>query len=315
MILEEKQDMKQKFTSLVSKPSYFRWGFFMMMAINFIFYFLHIGQDQLYVVYIISTIFMGIGFYNRSYLFLFIVTTLVVGSRFIQGPGPKHVSDFIILELSYFIIMYISVGLMKHAQKISKDSFELILALSNALDSRDSSTYHHSHNVAKYAVEIAKKMKLSDPMIDVIYKGGLLHDIGKIGVAENILNKPGRLTSDEYSAIKEHPVIGHDMIKHVADFGESGILDIVLYHHERYDGKGYPIGLKENEIPLTARIMALADSFDAMTSKRVYRDEMVLENALLEIKRNKGKQFDPEITDVFLSLFDKAGEGARGEIL
>jgi putative nucleotidyltransferase with HDIG domain len=307
--------MTKKFTSLVNKPSYFRWGFFMMMAINFIFYFLHIGQDQLYVFYIIATIFMGIGFFNKSYFFLLMVTTLVVTSRFFQSDGPKNLPDYLILELSYFIIMYISVGLMKHAQKISKDNFELILALSNALDSRDSSTYHHSYNVAKYAVEIAKKMKLPDAMIDVVYKGGLLHDIGKIGVPENILNKAGRLTNDEYTAIKEHPVIGHDMIKHVADFGGNGILDIVLYHHERYDGKGYPKGLKQHEIPLTARIMALADSFDAMTSKRVYRDEIGLENALLEIRRNKGKQFDPEITDVFLSLFDKEGEGDRGEIL
>lgn len=139
--------------------------------------------------------------------------------------------------------------------------------------------------------------------LKVIYKGGILHDIGKIGIPENILLKPGSLTNEEYYIIKNHPSIGFDMVKHVSDFNENGVLDIVLYHHERYDGKGYPKGLSGTEIPLFARIMAIADSFDAMTSKRVYRNEIDLENTLIDIERNKGTQFDPEITDVFLSIF------------
>lgn len=106
-------------------------------------------------------------------------------------------------------------------------------------------------------------------------------------------------------------MIGYDMIKHVSDFIENGILEIVLHHHERYDGKGYPFGLKGDQIPLGARIIAIADTFDAMTSKRVYRNEIDLESTLVEIEKNKGLQFDPEITDVFLSLFDRNNQYNR----
>lgn len=194
---------------------------------------------------------------------------------------------------------------MKNYQKIKEGNLELTMALAKALDSRDTYTLHHSENVAKYAVDTAKKMGLSKDICDVIYIGGLLHDIGKIGIPEYILTKPGKLTDDEYAIIKNHPNIGYEMIKHVSNFNENGILDIVLYHHERYDGNGYPNGLKGDQIPLIARIVAIADTFDAMTSRRVYRPELDLEYTLNEICKNKGTQFDPEITDVFLSLFQK----------
>ncbi|MFC6604051.1 HD-GYP domain-containing protein [Ectobacillus funiculus] len=194
---------------------------------------------------------------------------------------------------------------MKNYQKIKESKLELIKTLVNALDSRDSYTLHHSENVAHFSLEIAKKMKLSKSLCDVIHKGGLLHDIGKIGIPEHILTKTGKLTDEEYNIIKSHTDIGYEMIKHVSDFNENGILDIVLYHHERYDGKGYPKGLKGTEIPLVARIVAIADMFDAMTSRRVYRSELNLEYTLNEIRKNKGTQFDPEIADIFLSLFEK----------
>lgn len=125
----------------------------------------------------------------------------------------------------------------------------------------------------------------------------------KSGFPEHILMKTGRLTEDEYEIIKSHTTIGYEMIKHIGDFHHNGVLDIVLYHHERYDGKGYPTGLKDRQIPLFARIVAVADTFDAMTTKRVYRDEIELESTLNEIRKNKGTQFDPEIVDIFLSLF------------
>ena len=117
--------------------------------------------------------------------------------------------------------------------------------------------------------------------------------------------KNGKLTNEEYEEIKTHPTIGYNMIKHVADFHKNGILDMVLYHHERYDGKGYPAGLKGNQIPLYARIAAVADTFDSMTTKRVYREELSLDYTLNEIQKNKGTQFDPEIVDTFLSLFER----------
>jgi putative nucleotidyltransferase with HDIG domain len=300
--------MKNKMNKWLENPAFFRYGFFILMLLNYILYFNHFNQNHLYVFYILATIFLGIGFYSKPPLFLILVTTLVVISRYLHAPELTTLVSLLLLEATYMIIMFISVSLMKSNQKIKEDQLELILALSKALDSRDTYTSNHSTNVAKYASEIAKKMKLPQNDIEIIYKGGILHDIGKIGIPENILLKPGSLTNDEYHIIKNHPNIGYEMIRHVSDFNETGVLDIVLYHHERYDGKGYPRGLSGTEIPLVARIMAIADSFDAMTSKRVYRNEIDLENTLIEIKKNKGTQFDPEITDVFLSLFNNDKE-------
>ena len=194
---------------------------------------------------------------------------------------------------------------MKYVHKVREDELELTTVLANALDSRDSYTLNHSENVAKYSVQIAEKLKLSKECCAIIRKGALLHDIGKIGISEHILMKNGKLTNEEYEEIKVHPTIGYNMIKHVADFHKNGILDMVLYHHERYDGKGYPAGLKGNQIPLYARIAAVADAFDAMTTKRVYREELSLDYTLNEIQKNKGTQFDPEIVDTFLSLFER----------
>ncbi|CAG9607094.1 HD-GYP domain-containing protein [Pseudoneobacillus rhizosphaerae] len=295
--------MKNKMNKWLENPALFRYGFFILMLLNYFLYFNHFNQNHLYVFYILATIFLGIGFYNKPPLFLILLTTLVVISRYLHAPELTTLVSLLLLEATYLIIMFISVSLMKSNQKIKEDQLELILALSKALDSRDTYTSNHSTNVAKYASEIAKKMKLPQNDIEIIYKGGILHDIGKIGIPENILLKPGSLTNEEYHIIKNHPNIGYEMIRHVSDFNETGVLDIVLYHHERYDGKGYPRGLSGTEIPLVARIMAIADSFDAMTSKRVYRNEIDLENTLIEIKKNKGTQFDPEITEVFLSLF------------
>jgi putative nucleotidyltransferase with HDIG domain len=300
--------MKNKMNKWLENPALFRYGFFILMLLNCFLYFNHFNQNHLYVFYILATIFLGIGFYNKPPLFLILLTTLVVISRYLHAPELTTLVSLFLLEATYIIIMFISVSLMKSNQKIKEDQLELILALSKALDSRDTYTSNHSTNVARYASEIAKKMKLPQNDIEIIYKGGILHDIGKIGIPENILLKPGSLTNDEYHIIKNHPSIGYEMIRHVSDFNETGVLDIVLYHHERYDGKGYPRGLSGTEIPLVARIMAIADSFDAMTSKRVYRNEIDLENTLIEIKKNKGTQFDPEITEVFLSLFNNDKE-------
>lgn len=186
---------------------------------------------------------------------------------------------------------------------IKVNNIELLTVLLDALDLKDTYTLRHSENVAYLSLKLAKKMNLSNSLYNGIYIGGLLHDIGKIGIPEQILMKPGILTYDEYNLIKNHPTIGYELIKHVSEFQESSVLDIVLFHHERYDGNGYPKGLKGTQIPLVARIVAIADAFDAMTSKRIYKHELELEQALSEIIKNKGTQFDPEIVDVFLNIF------------
>ncbi|MEH7179191.1 HD-GYP domain-containing protein [Neobacillus vireti] len=295
--------MYDQLNKWLGNPIFFRFGFIIILLLSVTFHYIHFHEDHLYLLFILATIFLGIGYYDKSAWFLVSVTTLIVICRFIPEPDFTTLLSFLILEVCYLIIMFISVSLMKSNQKIKEDELETILALTKALDSRDTYTSNHSQNVAFYAREIAKEMKLSKHEIETVYKGSLLHDIGKIGIPEDILLKPGKLSLEEYTIIKRHPVIGYEMIKHVSDFNKDGILDIVLYHHERYDGNGYPKGLKGEEIPFVSRIIAIADSFDAMTSKRVYRKETDLESTLKEIRKSKGSHFDPEITDVFLSLF------------
>ncbi|MCM3668264.1 HD-GYP domain-containing protein [Mesobacillus maritimus] len=288
-------------------PRIFRYGFWVLLAINSLFLFLPLEVYSYLLVFILNSIFLGIGYSDRSNRFLSFFTIVIVFLRFVQEPVPT-ILKLITIVISYLLIVSISVGYMRRSQRLKEEQFSLVFALSKALDSRDTYTSGHSHNVAYYATEIARKLNLPKEMVEVIKMGGLLHDIGKIGIPESILLKPGKLTDSEYDVIKRHPVIGYEMIKHVKHFQREGILDIVLSHHERFDGEGYPNRLKGTDIPLVARIMAVADSFDAITSKRTYSPEVDLEAALLEMKRNRGTQFDPEIVDVFLSLFESEEE-------
>ncbi|RUL48709.1 HD-GYP domain-containing protein [Lysinibacillus antri] len=297
--------MDQLFTRWLDKPIYFRIAFVVILLFSSIInQFILNGDGKLYTLYILSVILLGIGFYNKP-LLLIVLTILVVTCRYILIPDShSRISIYLIHVFTYLFITFISAGLMKYIQKVREHHLELTTTLANALDSRDPYTRHHSENVAKYSVLIAQKMNLPKDYCDIIRKGALLHDIGKIGIPEHILTKNEKLTDEEYHIIKSHPVIGHKMIQHIATFHKNGVLDIVLYHHERFDGKGYPKGLKGTDIPLFARIVAVADTFDAMTSKRVYRNELDLNYTLNEIRKNKGTQFDPEIVDVFLSLFE-----------
>ncbi len=187
-----------------------------------------------------------------------------------------------------------------------RNTLDLITSLAKTLDSRDPYTAFHSQNVATYSKGIAEEMNLDKNICKNIYIGGLLHDIGKIGIPENILNKSTKLSSEEFDLIKQHPVIGHSLVKHIKGFEQNKILQMILYHHERYDGKGYPFGLKGEEIPIEARIMAVADTFDAMTSHRVYRSPRTLEETLNELQNNKGTQFDPQIVEAFIKMIKKA---------
>lgn len=296
---------------LLHHPVLFRYGFFILMIFSItVNGFVFENENNFYILYIIASFFLGIGFYGKSNWIISFLTIILVLCRFflIPDPSSNNFITFFTYLVTYFILTFISVGLMRNVQKVKEEQLALTIALSKALDSRDTYTSHHSENTARYAVDIAQKMKLSKETCNFIRIGALLHDIGKIGIPKQILNKPGKLSNEEYDLIKTHPSIGYEMIKHVTNFKENGILDIVLYHHERYDGKGYPKGLKGNEIPLVARIVAVADAFDAMTTKRVYRNEHSIEYVLLEILNNKGTQFDPEIVDVFLSQFKEQGE-------
>ncbi len=158
----------------------------------------------------------------------------------------------------------------------------------------------HSDRVSEYSVLIGKHLGLSEEDLKTLRIGGLFHDIGKIGVPDSILLKTEKLTDDEYSEIKNHPTIGAHILSTATIFKD--LIPIVKHHHEKYDGTGYPSKLKGNDIPFFARIVAVSDTFDAMTSKRTYRDALPLDVVISEITRCKGTQFDPEIADVFLDI-------------
>lgn len=191
--------------------------------------------------------------------------------------------------------------------RLFRDLKELFIgslkALTSSIDAKDKYTHGHSERVAFISRWIAERLAVAEPMeeeqIHKIYLAGLLHDIGKIGIDESVLRKTGKLTDEEYASIRKHPSIGAGILREIKQMHD--IMPGVLSHHERVDGKGYPDGLAGDQIPLTGRIVCLADSFDAMTSKRTYRDAMNVERALAEIERGLGTQFDEKIGRMFLA--------------
>ena len=182
-------------------------------------------------------------------------------------------------------------------------SREVMMALSKAVDAKDHYTNGHSERVAKYAKEIARRMGMSDKEQDEIYELGLLHDIGKIGIPEAIINKVGKLSPEEFDEIKNHTVIGWDILKTISEipYLSTG----AKWHHERFDGTGYPDGLSGTDIPVEARIICLADSYDAMTSKRSYSSPRSQDVVRAEIVNCSGTQFDPDIAKYLLDMIDE----------
>ena len=178
-----------------------------------------------------------------------------------------------------------------------------IYALTAAIDAKDHYTFSHSTNVAYYATALATALGMNEDMVEIIRQAALLHDVGKIGIPEYILNKADKLTDDEYETIKGHVEASIDIIRHLPSL--DYVIPAVIGHHERYDGTGYPDGLKGEEIPIHARIIAVADSYDAMQSRRIYRNPLGTAVIYNEILNNRGTQFDPEIADVFLKLLDE----------
>jgi putative two-component system response regulator len=188
----------------------------------------------------------------------------------------------------------------QQAGKIRALSLSAITALVTALEAKDEYTSGHSQRVAEIAAAIAMQMNLPQNIIDHVHLAGLVHDIGKIGVRESVLNKPDRLTPEELQHARRHPEIGENILLPIG--GDEGIQKVVRAHHERYDGTGYPDGLKGDEIPLGARILAVSDAYEAMTSERPYRSPLSNEAARAELGRGKGTQFDPSVVDAFLGI-------------
>ena len=182
----------------------------------------------------------------------------------------------------------------------------VLSTLSRAIEARDPYTRGHSDRVTEIAEAIARRLGWDEERLELLQLGGPLHDVGKLGVSEEVLAKPGRLDEEELAQIREHPKLGARILLRIAAL--RGALPYVLYHHERWDGAGYPTGRAGEQIPLEARVLAVADAFDAMTSDRPYRPALDREDALAEVARCAGTQFDPEIVRIFLELFAERAE-------
>ena len=185
-------------------------------------------------------------------------------------------------------------------RKLEQSYLDTIQTLRYTVEAKDPYTRGHSDRVSEYSVLIGRTLDLPEEQINILRVGGLFHDIGKIGVPDSILQKEAKLTDDEYSQIKQHPNIGVHILSNATIFKD--ILPIVEHHHEKWDGTGYPGRLSGENIPYFARITAVADSFDAMTSRRSYRDSLPIETVISEFKNCSGTQFDPKLAELFLDI-------------
>jgi len=208
--------------------------------------------------------------------------------------------------LLFFLPLLLARRSFELYTKMRKVYLDTIRALAAAIDAKDPYTKGHSERVAQLSVALAQELNLSDRDIENIEYTALLHDIGKIGIADNILGKNSSLTDKEFDKIKEHTVMGAKIIEPVDFLKDS--YEAIYHHHEKYNGAGYPDGLKEKDIPLSARIIAVADAYDAMGSDRPYRKKLSKDKILNELKDQSGKQFDPEIVKALISVIDKERE-------
>lgn len=221
---------------------------------------------------------------------------------------------FLFIWAFYVIIKNINATneAIEAKDEVKKLSVEVMEALAHTIDAKDKYTNGHSVRVAKYSRMIAEKMGLSAEICENIYNMGLLHDIGKIGVPNEIINKPAKLTDEEYDVIKTHPGIGYGILSEIKS--RPDLATGALWHHERYDGRGYPEHKAGEEIPLEARIIAVADSYDAMTSNRSYRQYLSQEIVRAEVEKNVGTQFDPEAARCMLMIIDEDKEYLLHEV-
>ena len=197
-------------------------------------------------------------------------------------------------------------------ESYEKLTLETLSSLARVIDAKDHYTVGHSFRVAAYAKAMAIELGFSNEKVEQIYFAGLIHDVGKIGISESILTKPGKLNDQEFEVIKSHSALGGDILNGIYEFPIFAY--VARHHHERFDGTGYPDKLNDENIPYEARIIAICDSFDAMTSDRSYRKALSDKTAIKELIDGKGTQFDPELVEVFLSLYKRYGDSIRNHV-
>lgn len=273
-----------------------------------------------YVMSVVSTVivvyagyFFGLCDANMALLTTTCISNYTVGELFaLNEINPEPWISLLVFYITPRCIIYVAFMSVCNSlveivstsrKKTERLSIRTITALSDAVDAKDRYTSGHSKRVAKYSKMIAERLGKSKEEQDEIYRAGLLHDIGKIRIPEEIINKPSRLTDEEYNIIKIHPVTGYHILWGITDDNHAAVA--AKHHHERYDGKGYPNGLAGNEIPEIARIIGVADAYDAMASNRSYRDALPQEVVREEIRKGKGTQFDPQMADIMLQLIDE----------
>lgn len=252
---------------------------------------------------------LGMSIYTISLFLISILAILYISIdlyKSIKSVSKNNSSNLLynneIGTLAYNINTNINKLKSTQQEQLKREKLQAIEIIRRTVDAKDSYTRGHSDRVSKYSVLIGQSLGLNNSDIELLRIGGLFHDIGKIGIPDRVLLKEGKLTDEEYDEIKKHPSIGAHIIENSEVFDE--LIPIVLHHHEKFDGTGYPDRLKGNDIPRLARIVAVADTFDAMTSKRSYRDPLPLEVVINEIKRCSGSQFDPYVAEVFLNILE-----------
>jgi len=222
----------------------------------------------------------------------------------------KYKSYFYIILTSFLLFKMIQKSYSKIERTNKKFQQDIVQSFITALEFHDKYTKGHSEAVASYSIKIGGKLGLKGKELDNLYWAARMHDIGKIIVPIEILNKEEKLTDIEYKLIKDHSKIGYEIVS--KNDSLKKVSKSILYHHERWDGRGYPEGLKGNRIPLLSQIICVADSWHAMTSKRSYKKELTCEEAIDELIRNKGKQFSPKIIDAFIDLYNLRGDTFMG---
>lgn len=263
------------------KKGYFKGTGYTLVGLVFAMLCVLIESLSTYFVVSISGIFIGIG------MTILLVLNLI-----------KTIHDIQAMESSRQ-----KIEMDERRNQMEAISLQMMQTLSTTIEAKDEYTRGHSHRVAEYAVLIAEELGWDKKEIRNLRNAAHLYDIGRIGIPDSILNRPTRLTEEEYAVIKEHTIIGAEILKNITLIDH--VKEVARSHHERYDGKGYPDGLKGEEIPLYARIIAIADSYDAMKSRKIYRNPLADEMIYNEILQSRGKQFDPDIADVFLKLLDE----------